>query len=280
MNRLLLIFILFFSILTSNAQIKKKEMNKRFLKFYPIDFTEVFIDRPINGRIKTIEISKNDTIHFKTHFEKNRLNSVVFDNAKMSFSYRFDRLSRIDNINHDTIISKTKIYKIFPFIFAFNNGLSYTGFRLFGKTYKMKQVSGFKTFSKRKARYKNGRVHKIKNYGWQTVAQHCYFTDYQILDYPNDTTVVERNYDSNDSLASEIKFVFDKIGNILETKTLSRKRVKGWGIDITYYSYDADETYKCGYYYEFDEQKNWIVKSADVNGTLQEIETRIIKYED
>jgi hypothetical protein len=147
----------------------------------------------------------------------------------MIFSYRFGRLSRIDNINHDTLISKTKIYKILPFIFVFNDGLFQTGFRLFGKTYKMKQVSGFKTFSKIKARYKNGRVHKIKNYWWQTIAQHCYFTEYHLFNYPNDSTVIEKVYDRNDSLAFEIKSIFDRNGNVIEAQSFTKKEHQAGG---------------------------------------------------
>jgi len=121
-----------------------------------------------------------------------------------------------------------------------------------GKTYKMKQLSGFKTYSKTKAKYRNGRVYVIKNYNWQPVAQRCYFTDYHIFDYSNDTIVMEKIYDRNDSLAFETKFVFDKYGNVLETRSLSRKRATGWGIDVTHYSYDANQTDRCIFNYKFD----------------------------
>jgi hypothetical protein len=279
MNKLLIIFISYFSFLTAYSQIDKKEINMRFLNFYPIDLPEVFIDKPLKGQIKMIEISEYDTIKYQTNFENNKLNSVVFDSSKVAFSYRFGKLSRINYINHDTLTSKTKIYKILPFIFAFDNGLSATGFRLFGKTYKMKQLSGFKTYSKTKAKYRNGRVYVIKNYNWQPVAQRCYFTDYHIFDYSNDTIVMEKIYDRNDSLAFETKFVFDKYGNVLETRSLSRKRATGWGIDVTHYSYDANQTDRCIFNYKFDDQNNWIEKSGFVNDTLQKFKTRIITYE-
>lgn len=280
MNRHLTIFILFFIVLTTNAQIDRKELNMKFIKFYPIDLPDLFIDRPLFGQINSIDVFKDDSINYQLHFERDRISSIVLDSTRMCFTYRFGRLSRVENLNQNSVTDVTKIHKILPFILVFNGGLNNTGFRLFGKTYKMKQLSGIKTFSKRKAKYKNGRVFKIKNFEWQTIAQHCYFRNYQILDYPNDTTVFERVYDRNDSLALEINYKFDKRGNILESNSLLRKRATGWGIDVTYYAYDANQTNRLTYTYKFDESNNWIEKNEYLNDTLQSHEIRKIIYKE
>jgi hypothetical protein len=280
MDRYLTIFILLFFVLTTNAQIDKKELNMKFLKFYPIDLPEFIIDKPLYGQITRIDVSKDDTINYKLHFDRNRLSLIVFDSTKMSFKYRLGRLTRVENFNQNSVTDITIIHKILPFILVFNDGLNNTGFRLFSKTYKMKQLSGIKTFSKRKAKYKNGRIFKIKNYDWQTIAQHCYLRNYQILDYPNDTTVIERVYDSNDSLAFQKCYIFDKYGNILESNSFSRKRATGWGIDVTYFAYDANQTNKLTYTYKFDEYNNWIEKNEYLNDTLQSHEIRKIIYKE
>jgi hypothetical protein len=278
MNRLLIFFLLTSSILPSKAQISKNELNKYFLSFYPIDLPEMFINTPMNGQIEAIEIVKNDTMTYKTFFKNYKLSSVAIDNTKMTFSYLFGRLSSISYMNHDTLAGRTKIFKLLPFVLVFNHGLTHTGFQVFGKTYSIRQVSGWKTISKRKAIYKRGRVYQIKNYGWQTVAQRCHFIDYYLFDYPNDTTVIERIYDSNDSLAIKTKYVFDNSGNMKETNSLIRKRASGWGIDVTYYSYDANKTERFTFKYKLDGQNNWIEKYGYKNDTLQNRELRQINY--
>jgi hypothetical protein len=278
MNRLLLILILFFSCLTIQAQADKKDINSKFIQFYPIDFPEAFIERPLYGKIATIDISKNDTINYQVQFDKKRISSIVFDSTKMNFSYRFGRLARIENLSNDFASGKTKIYKILPFVFAFKKGHNHIGFHFLGKTCKMRYISGFKTIDKRKAKYRNGRVVKIKDYQWNTIAQRCYFWHYDIIDYPNDTTVVKRSYDANDSLAFETEYIYDMYGNPMEINTLARKRQTGWGIDVTYYAYDANETYQLTYNYKFDKYHNWIEKYEYSNDTLQSKEIRKIIY--
>jgi hypothetical protein len=280
MNRLLTFFLLIFSFLTTNAQIEKKVINSAFLKFYPIDIPEIFIDQPLYGQIIKVDITKDDTINYQIYFDKKRINSIVFDSIEMNLSYRFGRLSSVEHINKDSTIDKMRIIKILPFIWVFNNGLSHTGFQLFGKTYKMKQVSGLTTISKEKVKYRKGRVSLIKYYGWQTVAQHCYFMDYSVFDYPNDNTVIKRIYDSNDSLAFETRFVFDEHGNIMNSDLLSRKRASGWGIDVTYYTYDAEQISNSRYDYRFDEYGNWTERFEYLNDTLQSHEIREFFYKE
>jgi hypothetical protein len=280
MDKQLILFFLLFSVLTTNAQIDKRDINLKLLKFYPADLAEAFVDKPVFGQTNQMEIIKDDTINYKVHFDKQQISSLIFDSTKITFSYHFGRLSRIDNFLNDSIIDQTRIIKILPFIWVFNDGLTHTGFRIFGKTYKMKQVSSLKTISKRKVNYKRGRVHKIKNYGWQTISQRCYFSDYQKFDYPNDTTVLQKTYDSNDSLAFETRLVFDQNGEILETELLTRKRASGWGIDVTYYTYDAKQIDKTTYDYKYDTHNNWIEKFEYFNDTIRSFEIRKIIYKD
>jgi hypothetical protein len=236
------------------------------------------LDSELTGNIESIETKTNDTINFKILFKKDNVSQLIFDSTSINFQYRFGRVSKIENLKNDRVIDQTRIIRIFPYVWIFNNGLNYILVKGFVNMNKIKFISGLTTFSKTKIRYNKGRVKKIKNYGWQTVAQDCHYFGYNTFNYVNDTTVIERAFDRNDSLAIEDTYTFDNNGNILNIKSQIRKRAIGWGIDATFYAYDGNSIKTRNFNYKFDKYGNWIEKVEYSDNILQNKTLRKINY--
>lgn len=288
MYKILILSILIFSIQIAKSQPSDKMINSYFLKYqlYPISTPDIFVDPNVNGDIESIDMTTNDTINVKIHFVKNKVSALIFDSTKMNLSYRFGHLVTIINFKQDSIVEQTIIKRLFPFIRmryiglkpATFNDLKYTAIKGFNKINKIKYSSGFTTYDKIKIKYRKGRVHKVKNYNWGTVSQKCRYTGYTIYNYLNDTTVIQKVFDSNDSLAFMNTNVFDSKGNILYYKSLIKKRVTGWGIDASYYAYDGTEIQSGDFGYKFDNKGNWIEKKEYEDNKLKDRIIRIIKY--
>jgi|GEM_PF-3187587 len=280
MRKILTLSFLIFVIHTSIAQPSEKIINRYLLKYQllPLSSSDTFIEPPLFGEIESIETTTNDTIRYQTIFKNNRLKSVISTNTKSNYSYRFGRLSGIEFCSNDSIIAKTRKVGIFAFAWIFNHGLKYSISYGLGNIKKIKSLTGMTTFSKTKIKYKKGRVQKTKNYGWQTVAQKCYYFGYNTYTYENETKVVEKVFDANDSLAFNKTYLFDSKGNILNIKTLIKKRAKGWGIDVTYYAYDGNIIETRKFDYKFDDKGNWLEKTEYLDDKLKNTTIRKIRY--
>jgi hypothetical protein len=280
MNKLTLFSILIILSQIIKSQPPDKILNCYFLRYQllPLSYSELFVESQLSGDIESIRLNVNDTNNFLIQFKKNRIHNINSDSTRAILSYRFDRLSKITLLYNDSIIDRTRFIRVFPFIWILNDGLSNSAYKGFGNINSIKSYNGLTTFTKSKFRYRNGRVHKSKIFGWQPVSQKCYYFGYDLFDYTNDTTVVERSFDSNDSLACTTTFHFDNFGNIKKIESLTKKRVKGWGIDVTYYSYDANIPEATIFKYEFDKYGNWISQKEIKNDTLQNHIIRHIKY--
>ncbi|MFO7969387.1 MAG: hypothetical protein R6U15_04675 [Candidatus Izemoplasmatales bacterium] len=247
-------------------------------RLYPSSIVDFFIESQIENDIESIKVNQNDSINYELRFTKNKLNMIVFDSTRMTFKYCFGKVSKIQNFKNDSINGKTKFVRLFPFTWIFNNGLQYTSVSGFNGIVKHKSLTGLQTFTKTKISYKKGIVSKTKHFDWQTVAQRCYYSGYEEYQYPNDTTVIIKSYDRNDSLALIQTNVFDNKSNILKVSSLKKKRATGWGIDVTYYSYDGNETETHIFDYKFDDRNNWIERIEYVNDTIKNKTIRLIKY--
>lgn len=280
MRRLLIIYILISSTQTLFPQSNRDLINRYFLKYslYPTSIVDFFIDSHIDKNIKSIKVNQNDTINYELRFTKNKLSVVAFDSTSMSIRYRFGKISKIRYSNQDSIYSKTKSVMFFPFTWIFSDGLQYISINGFNGIIKIRSLSGLQTFSKTKIGYKKGHVSKTKDYGWQTVAQRCHYYGYSKYLYPSDTTVIVKTYDRNDSLAIEQTNIFDNKANILKSSSLIKKRATGWGIDVTYYAYDGNETETHIFDYKFDDRNNWIERVEYLNDTIRNKTLRQIEY--
>lgn len=245
-----------------------------------MSIVDFFIDSQIDKEIESIKVNQNDSINFELRFPKNKLSMTVFDSTSMTLKYRFGKVSKIRYFKNDSINGKTKIVKLFPFAWTFNDGLQYTSLSGFNGVTKLKTLSGLQTFTKTKIRYKKGKVFKTKYYNWKTVAQRCYYNGYAKYQYPNDTTVIVKAFDRNDSLAMEQINIFDNKANILKVSSLIKKRAKGWGIDVTYYAYDGNETETHIFDYKFDDRDNWITRIEYVSDTIRNKTIREIEYKE
>lgn len=257
-------------------------MNVYNLKYrlYPISFVDFFIDSQIDKKIESIKVNQNDSINYELRFIKNKLSMIVFDSTSVTIKYRFGKVAKIRYFKNDSINGKTKFVRLFPFTWIFNDGLQQTSVSGFNGTIKHKSLSGLKTFTKTKIHYKKGKVSKTKHYDWQTISQRCYYNGYAKYQYPNDSTVIVKAYDRNDSLAIVETNIFDKKANILKVSSLKKKRAKGWGIDITYYAYDGNERDTHIFDYKFDARNNWIERTEYVNDTIRNKTLRLIKYKE
>lgn len=253
------------------AQPIHKVFNDYYSKYFyfPIITSEFFIDTPIHGDIDSMDITTNDTTNIKILFDKNKVWSLTSDSLSLNYRYRFGKVIRAGN---------TKIIHLFPFIFAFNNGLQAIYYKGFGEINNAKLVSGLKTMNKTKMRYAFGRLKKTKLYGWNTIAQRCYYNSCSKFSYPTDSSVIESRYEKKDSLAFEKIYVFDKLGNINSINELIRKRYIGWGIDVTYYAYNGNEVVNTKFEYSFDNNNNWIERRKYDNEILREKITRKFYY--
>lgn len=282
MNRFLIICILtlFSQILLS--QTNNDLINGYNLKYrlYPISIVDFFIDSQIDKDIESIKVNQNDSISYELRFKKNELDMIVFDSTSMSLKYRLGRLSKIKYFKNNSSNGNTKFVKLFPFTWIFNNGLHFVTVSGFNGIIKFKSLTGLQTFTKTKIRYKKGKVSKTKIYGWKTIGQRCYYHGYERYKYPNDTTVIIKTYDSNDSLAVIQTNIFDSNANILKVNSLIKKRATGWGIDVTYYAYDGNESETHIFDYQFDDRNNWIEKIEYVNDTIRNKTIRKIDYKE
>lgn len=277
--------IIIFCILLSSTQILFSQANKDFIngfflkyRLYPTSIVDFFIDSQIDKEIKSIRVNQNDSINYELRFTKNKLSMIMFDSTIMTLEYRFGKVSKILYFKNNSINGKIKFIKLFPFTWIFSEGLQYTSISGFNGVTKLKSLSGLQTFTKTKICYKKGQVSKTKHYDWQTIAQRCYYNGYAKYQYPNDTTVIVQTYDRNDSLAIEQTNIFDNKANILKSSFLIKKRATGWGIDVTYYAYDGNETETHIFDYKFDDRNNWIERVEYVNDTIKNKIIREIKY--
>lgn len=282
MKRLLIICILFLSTQILFSQPNKDLINGYFLKYglYPTSIVDFFIDSQIDNDIESIKVNHNDSINYELRFIKNRLNMIVFDSTKMTFKYRFGKVTKIQNFKNDSINGKTKFVRFFPFAWIFSDGLQYTSVRGFNGIVKHKSLTGLQTFTKTKISYKKGTVSKTKHYDWQTVAQSCYYNGYAKYHYLNDTTVIVETYDRNDSLAIVQTNIYDINANLLKASSLIKRRATGWGIDVTYYAYDGNDMENHIFDYKFDNRNNWIERVEYVNDTIKNKTIREIKYKE
>ena len=249
-------------------------------RLYPISIVDFFIVSQIDEEIETIKVNQNDSISYELRFTKNKLSMIVFDSTSMIFNYRFGKISKVSNYKNDLKIGKTRYVRLFPFTWIFNDGLQHTSVSGINGIIKHKSLTGLRTFTKTKIQYKNGKVFSTKHYDWQTIAQKCYYSGYAKYQYPNDSTVIVKLYDRNDSLAIVQTNIFDNQANILKINSLTKKRATGWGIDVTYYAYDGNETKTHTFDYQFDDKNNWIEKIEYVNDTIQNKTIREIKYKE
>lgn len=245
---------------------------------YPFSTVDLLIDPNYNGEIENIIITVDDTIHYQVFISKRNVSSIIFDSTNLNLSYCFGKISEIEFYNNDNKISQTKFVRIFPFIWIFNDGLQYTVYKGFGNINRIKSLSSLTTMGKTKITYKNGLVTRTKDYVWQTVAQKCYYWGYSTFDYINDTTIVENIYDRNDSLAIRRTHTFDKSGNILKIQSLIMKVATGFGIDVTYYSYNGNAIETRNFIYKFDDQGNWVEMVEYLGDKIQRKTVRIINY--
>lgn len=280
MRRLYIICILILSAQTIFSQSNKDLINGYFLKYslYPASIADFFIDSHIDKNIELIKVNQNDTINYQLRFTKNKLSAVVFDSTIMTLKYRFGIVSKITHLKQDSIYGKTKFIMLFPFTWIFSDGLKYTSISGLNGITKIRSLSGLQTFSKTMITYKKGHVSKTRNFGWQTVAQRCYYFGYTKYLYPNDTTVIVKDYDRNDSLAVSKTYIFDSNANISKISSLIKKRATSWGIDVTYYAYDGNEIETKIFDYKFDDRNNWIERIEYVNDTIRNKTIRKIKY--
>jgi hypothetical protein len=242
-----------------------------------VDF---FIDSQIDKEIRFIKVNQNDSINYELRFTKNKLSMIVFDSTSMIIKYRFGKISKISNFKNDSITGKTKFVRLLPFTWIFNDGLQYTSVSGFNGIVKLKSFTGLQTFTKTKICYKKGKVFRTKHYDWQTIAQKCYYNGYSKYQYPNDSIVIVKSYDRNDSLAIVQTNIFDSQANILKVSSLIKKRATGWGIDVTYYAYDGNETETHIFDYQFDDRNNWIERIEYVNDTIRNKTIREIEYKE
>ncbi len=280
MRKGLILFILILISSIAYSQTFNEIINSYFIKYqlYPISLPDLFVEPGLIGDIESIEQTTNDTTHFQVLFDNSKICAVIFDSTRINLSYRFGYLSKIIYFKHDSIIDQTKIKNFLPFICIHNKSQEYSAFKTFGKIKEIKSSSGFTIYDKTKFNYKKGRVYKIKNYNWRTISQKCYYSGYTTYDYTNDTIVIEKLFDSNDSLAFMNTNVFDSKGNILNVKSLIKKRATGWGIDVRYYSYDATESQNRTFDYKFDSKGNWIEKMEYLDNKLKNKTIRKIIY--
>jgi hypothetical protein len=280
MKRILIIFILYLNTQILFSQSNKDLINAYFLKYrlYPISLVDFFIDSRIDKNVKSIKVNINDSIDYELRFTNNKLRKIVFDSTSMILKYGFGKILNVRYLKQDSIYDKTSFIKLFPFSWIFNNGLNYTAIQGFNGVTKIKNLSGLQTFSKTKISYKNGKVSKSKQYDWQPIAQKCYYSGYAKYCYPNDTTVIEEAFDSNDSLALKQTHIFDRNFNILKVNSVIKKRVTGWGIDVTFYAYDGNKTESTTFDYKFDEENNWIERVEYLNDTIRNKTIRVIEY--
>ncbi|NVO10777.1 MAG: hypothetical protein HXX16_12495 [Bacteroidales bacterium] len=280
MRKIFLLPTFVFAILFSKAQPTEKIINDYLLKYqlYPLNLPEILSEPPILGEVENIEITTNDTITYQINLKGKRLKFSSHSNSQSNFFYRFGKLSKIEYVRNDSIIDRVRKIGIFPFAWIFNHGLKYTVSYGFGNIKKIKSLTGLTTFSKTKIKYKNGRVKKTKNYGWQTVAQKCNYFGYNTYTYENETKVVEKVFDANDSLAFNRTYLFDNKGNILSIETLIKKKAKGWGIDVTYYAYDGNTIETRKFDYKFDDRGNWLEKTEYLDDKVKNRTIRKIRY--
>jgi hypothetical protein len=253
------------------AQPIHKIFNDYYTKYFyvPIITPELFIDGPIHGDIDSMEITMNDTLIIRISYRGNNVCTLTSDSIRLNYRYRFGRIIQAGN---------TKIIRLFPFIFAFNNGLQAIYYKGFGKINNAKHVSGLKTMDKTKMRYSFGKLKRTKIYNWNTIAQKCYYKGYSKFSYPNDSSIIERHFEKDDSLANETTYIFDKLGNIKNINALVKKRYIGWGIDVTYYAYNGNEAINTRFEYSFDNYNNWIERRKYNKENLQEKMTRKFYY--
>jgi len=277
--------ILFFCVLLLSTQVLFSQSNNDlikgfFLKYrlYPTSIVDFFIDSQIDKEIKTIKVTQNDSINYELRFTNNKLSMVIFDSTSMSIEYRLGKITKIRYFKNDSLKGKTKFARLFPFEWILNDGLQNISISGLNGIVKFKCLTGLQTSMQTKIRYKKGRISRTKHYDWWTVSQKCYYSGYAKYQYPNDSTVIVKSYDQNDSLAIEQTSVFDCKANILKTSSLIKKRATGWGIDITYYAYDGNETEVHIFDYQFDDRKNWTERIEYVDDTIRNKTIRMIEY--
>ena len=192
----------------------------------------------------------------------------------MKIFSRFGRVIKLQSSENDRLVSKTKIIYIFPFIFS-KGLIMYKGF---GNINYIKHLVQLRTFDKTKISSIGGRIRKIKIYSWNTPGQKCHYYGYNIYSYLNDSSIIENSFTRSDSVAAQIKYVFDNKGDILSINKLIKQRAIGWGIDVTFYAYNGNYTEDINYKYIFDDQDNWIERDEFVNGNFRNKLTRNIIY--
>ena len=269
-----------FMVNFTGAQPVEEYINRYFTNIYeyPLRSTDLFTYGKLNGNIDSISIFIDDTLQFRSNFIENKLSRLETENSTMIFQYKDEKLLKIQTITKLKTDEENFNYQNASILYS--NGDENVIYKRDNN--KIKDVISLlnnDTLSRYVLDYDKNKIQKITTYGRPPIVNKgLYPAEYKTYRFENDTIIFEKNFDYNDSLASQVKYIFNKKGDILSIQKLTKKRDNGIGIDVKYYSYDNNKVDLIHYEYTFDKELNWTLRTEYQNGIVSRTIKRKIKY--